>query len=64
MERINLGRAFHLVYLGIVGYIVSWAGALAVIDGLTGRRSVFRRTPKFGLIDRYSQTRTKRLVGT
>ena len=63
MEKISIRRAFHLIYLGIVGYIVSWAGALAVIDGLMGRRSAFRRTPKYGLIDRYSRVNMKRLAG-
>jgi len=63
MEKISIRRAFHLIYLGIVGYIVSWAGALAVIDGLMGRRSAFRRTPKYGLIDMYSRVNMKRLAG-
>jgi hypothetical protein len=62
MEKISIRRAFHLGYLAIVGYVVSWAGALAVIDGLTGRRSVFRRTPKFGLVDRHSQRRLQNLL--
>lgn len=51
MEKINLRRVCHLGYLGIIGYIVSWAGAIAVIEGLIGKRSSFMRTPKFGLID-------------
>jgi len=59
MEKISLRRVFHLGYLGIVGYVVSWAGALAVIEGLIGRRSPFRRTPKFGLVDRYSHVRLR-----
>lgn len=63
MEKISLCRAFHLIYLGVVGYIVSWGGALAVIDGLLGRKSAFRRTPKFGLVDAYSHMRTRRLSG-
>ncbi len=54
MEKISFRRICHLGYLGIIGYIVSWAGALAVIEGLIGKRSAFRRTPKFGLVDRYS----------
>lgn len=59
MEKISLRRIFHLGYLGIVGYIVSWAGALAVIEGLIGKRTPFMRTPKFGLVDSHPHATTK-----
>ncbi|MFH0848822.1 MAG: glycosyltransferase [archaeon] len=51
MGKGTLRRFSDLVYLMIVGYFVTWAGALAVLEGLVGKKSVFNRTPKFGLVD-------------
>ena len=59
MEKISLRRICHLGYLGIIGYIVSWAGAVAVIEGLVGKRTPFSRTPKFVLVDKYSRVKVE-----
>jgi cellulose synthase/poly-beta-1,6-N-acetylglucosamine synthase-like glycosyltransferase len=51
MGKSSLGRFLHLVYLMILGYFVTWVGAIAVLEGLFGKKTPFHRTPKFGLVD-------------
>jgi hypothetical protein len=51
MGKSSLRRFFHLAYLMILGYFVMWTGAIAVLEGLIGKKTPFHRTPKFGLVD-------------